>query len=206
MKRDDVRSLIPGATDETVDAVLNAIGAELNPLKDSFAKLTDELKSANAALEASHALEASLKAQVTDLSAKAQAGMSAEEQLAERERAAAEKEREYALKAASLEAKSVFVEAGFATEDIESLLPRVVTEDSEATRAAAQSLVDFDAKRRASVEQTTRDALLKENPRLGGAGGNGSVTKEQFDKLTFAEQMKLVQENPGLLKQIDSQQ
>lgn len=203
MKRDDVKKFFPDATDEQVSSILNAIGEELNPLKASVSDLTGRLTQAQGDLSASRASEAALGAKVQELTGRVEAGMTAEEQLAAREKAAAEREREFLLKSNALEAKAIFVAAGFPAEDIEALLPRVVGEDAEATAAAAKTLVDFDAKRRSAQEQATKDALLKENPHLGGAGGGGGVTREQFDKLTYAEQLKLVRENPGLLKQID---
>lgn len=203
MKRDEVRRIFPDATDEQVDAVLNGIAAELNPLKSSVSDLTGRLSTAEGALSASQASEAGLKGQVADLTARVQAGMSAEELLAERERAAAQREREFLLKSNELDAKAIFVQAGFSDEDMADLLPRVVSEDGDATRAAAASLVAFDKRRREGAEKSARAAMLGENPRIGGAAGGG-MTRESFDRLSFEEQMKAVADNPGLLKTLEN--
>lgn len=200
MKRDDVRKVFPEATDEQIDAILNGIGAELNPLKAQLEDATGRLGEATSSLASLKASEATLKAQLEEANGRLQQGMSAEELLAAREKAAEEREREFTLKSNGLEAKSMFVEAGFSAEDIEAVLPLVVGEDGDATKAAAKAIIDLDAKRREAVEQSTKDALLKANPTLTGAGSGGAVSKEEFDKLPYAEKVKLVEENPELLK------
>lgn len=204
MKRDEIAAIFPGATEEQISTMLNGIGAELNPLKKSVTDLTGQLTAANGELKASRDSEGALQAKVAELTSQVQSGMSAEELLKQREEAAAAKEREFTLKSNSLEAKSLFVGAGFSAEDIEQLLPRVVSEDAEATKTAAQALVDLDKRRRDEVAQSTKAALLKQNPGLNGGTGEGQITAESFNKMTFSEQMKLVQENPGLLKQLDA--
>ena len=200
MKRDDVRKVFPEATDEQIDAILNGIGAELNPLKAQLEDATGRLGEATSSLASLKASEATLKAQLEEANGRLQQGMSAEELLAAREKAAEEREREFTLKSNGLEAKSMFVEAGFSAEDIEAVLPLVVSEDGDATKSAAKALIDLDAKRRDAVKQSTKDALLKANPTLTGAGSGGAVSKEEFDKLPYAEKVKLVEENPELLK------
>ena len=204
MKRDEIAAIFPGATEEQISTLLNGIGAELNPLKKSVTDLTGQLTAANGELKASRDSEGALQAKVAELTSQVQSGMSAEELLKQREEAAAAKEREFTLKSNSLEAKSLFVGAGFSAEDIEQLLPRVVSEDAEATKTAAQALVELDKRRRDEVAQSTKAALLKQNPGLNGGTGEGQITAESFNKMTFSEQMKLVQENPGLLKQLDA--
>lgn len=204
MKRDDVRKVFPEATDEQIDAILNGIGAELNPLKAQLEDATGRLGEATSSLASLKASEATLKAQLEEANGRLQQGMSAEELLAAREKAAEEREREFTLKSNGLEAKSMFVEAGFSAEDIEAVLPLVVSEDGDATKAAAKALIGLDAKRRDAVEQSTKDALLKANPTLTGAGSGGAVSKEEFDKLPYAEKVKLVEENPELLKSFDN--
>ncbi|MEF2593725.1 MAG: hypothetical protein U0M51_04190 [Eggerthellaceae bacterium] len=204
MKREDVKGIFPDATDEQIDRILNGIGAELNPLKASLADTTSRLNDAENRAQTLASAKTTLEAQLADANGKLQQGMSAEELLAAREKAAEEREREFTLKSNALEAKSIFVEAGFSPEQIESLLPNVVGTDLEATRAFAQSLVDIDKSRREAVEQSVKDELLKANPRLQGAGGDGAITKDAFDKLSFAEQAKLLEQAPGLLKTFEN--
>lgn len=202
MKREDVTKIFPEATEEQVSAVLNAIGGEINPLKANVTKLTNQLITANDGLAASQASEAGLNAKVAELTKQLEGHMSEEERIAAREKAAADREREFALKSAELEARAVFVAAGFSPEDVEALLPRVISEDAEASKAAAQTLVEFDARRRKAVEDETKDALLKGNPRAEGNEGKGTLTKEDFLKLSYSEQVQMRAENPDILGQL----
>ena len=201
MKREEVTSIFPDATDEQVSALLNAIGGELNPLKGNNTKLTNKLEEITGALTTSQANEAALNAQVTELNKQLESHMSDEERIAAREKAAEEKERLFALKSSELEARSIFVEAGFTAEDIEALLPRVVGEDSEATKAAAKALVDFDARRRKEVEDATKDNLLKSNPSSKGndASGEAVMSRADFLKLPYREQVALREKQPDIL-------
>ncbi len=202
MKREDVRKIFPEATTEQVDAILNGFGSEINPLKAQLEDATAKLGESTGALSGLRASEAALKARLEEANARLQQGMSAEELLAQREAAAAQRERDFTMKSNSLDAKAVFVEAGFDADDIEALLPRVVTEDAEATVAAANALVALDAKRRAAVEQSVKDELLKKNPSPQGAGSGTSMTKKEFASLSYDDQMKFVKENPGALKSL----
>lgn len=201
MKREDVTTIFPGATDEQVSALLNAIGGELNPLKGNNTKLSNQLAETATALTSSQANEAALTAQINELNKQLESHMSDEERIAARERAAEEKEREFALKSSELEARSIFVEAGFSAEDMDALLPRVVSEDAEATKMAAKALVEFDARRRKEVEDATKDNLLKSNPSSKGNdnAGDPTMSRADFLKLSYTEQLALKEQHPDIL-------
>lgn len=204
MKRDEVLKFFPEATDEQIDGILNQVGSELNPLKASLADLTAERDQGKTALAAAQTEAASYKTQLDEANAKLKEGMTAEELIAQREKDAAEKERDFTMKSNALDAKAIFVGSGyFDEEEIEGLVTRVTTEDAEATKAFAQSIVETVKKQRETVEQSTKDKLLKDNPHLGGAGAANAITKENFDKLSYDEKRKLVEENPDLLKSFE---
>lgn len=204
MKREEVTELFPGATDEQVDALLNKVGAEINPLKRSLRDTTAKLDEASTALEATKASEAGLKSQLEDAAEKIRAGMTAEELLAQREREAAEREREFLLKSNGLDAKALFVEAGvFDEEDIDALVAQVVSEDAEQTTERAKRIVDTVIKQRRAVEESTRDALMKANPKpAGGDGGSAPMKRSDFLKLDYSEQLAMKQANPDILSQL----
>lgn len=202
MKRDEVLKVFPEATDEQVDALLNAIGGELNPLKGQNTKLSNQLGEANQGLQEAQAARAAAEAQLAEVSAQLEGRLTEEERVAARERAAEEKERAFALKSAELEARAVFVAAGFAPEDVDALLPRVVSEDAEAAKAAAQALVDFDSRRRKAAEDAAKDALLKGNPGNQGSEGQGTMTREQFKAMSYSEQLKFKGEHPEAFAQL----
>ena len=205
MKRDEVLKIFPEATDEQIDGILNQVGSELNPLKTNLASVTAERDREKAALATAQTEAATLKTQLEEANAKLKEGMSAEELIAQREKDAAEKERDFTMKSNVLDAKAIFVGSGFFEDgEIEGLVAKVTSEDAEATKAFAQSIVDTVKKQRETVEQSTRNELLKENPHLSGAGGENPVTKEKFDKMSYEEKRKLVEENPDLLKSFEN--
>lgn len=206
MKREEVREIFPEATDEQIDAILNKNGSEINPLKGKLKAAEGERDAARAALSESQASEASYRQQLDEANAQIQAGMSDEERIAAREKAAEDREREFILKSNGLDAKGIFVSAGcFEAEDIDDLVIQVTTADPYQTKAAAQRLVAMVAKQRESVEKATRDALLKANPHLdGGDGGDGKVptTRKDFLAMPYADQLALKEANPNILSEL----
>lgn len=206
MKREEVREIFPEATDEQIDAILNKNGSEINPLRSKLKTAESERDDAQAALTASQASEASYKKQLEEANATIQAGMSDEERIAAREKAAEDREREFTLKSNGLDAKSIFVAAGcFEAEEIEALVEQVTTSDAEQTKARAQRIVDTVAKQRDAVEKATKDALLKDNPNLsGGDDGKGGTptTKKDFMALPYEDQLAMMETNPQILSQL----
>lgn len=203
MKRDDVRKIFPDATDEQLTAILNGMHDELKPLRDSVRDLTGQLETATSSLTGSQASEATLKAQLEEVTQQLQAHMTDEERIAAREKAAEEREREFLTRSAELDAKAIFVQAGFTDDDMTALLPLVVGTDSEATKKAAQALVDLDAARRKSAEDAAKDALLKGNPKgKGGTGGGSPMKMSEYLALPYEEQLRMKAENPNILKEL----
>lgn len=205
MKREDVKAIFPNATDDEIDGILNKFGEELNPLKRKLKDAEVERDDAKTALTAAQANEASYKQQLDAANEKIEAGMTAEEKLAQREKAAEDREREFNLKSNKLDAKSIFVEAGcFDEETIDAIVEQVADSDSEATRVRAELIVETVKKQRENVEQTTKDALLKGNPKPnGGTGNNGTpTTLKDFLALSDAEQIALKEADPTILSQL----
>lgn len=205
MKRSDIERVFPGATDEQIDAVLNAAGADLTEANrragEAAGKLEDALRAAAELTEANVAL----KGRNAELEKRVEAGMSAEELLAQREAEAAAKEREYALKANELDARAIFQEAGLplADESVRALVASVVTEDAEGTRALATQIAGLTKAQREQAAADKQAELLRSNPTLvGAADGGAPMTKEAFAGLSFAEQVRAIDENPELLKSL----
>ena len=206
MKREEVKGIFPDATDEQIDAILNMNGNEINPLKSQLKSAVSERDEAKAALSASQVSEAGLKTQLDEANAKLEEGMTAEERIAAREKAADEREREFNLKSNGLDAKEIFVQAGcFEEDEIAELVEQVTGDDAEQTRARAQRIVDTVAKQREAVEKETKAALLKENPKLGGGSdgdGGAPKTMAEFLALDYKEQIALKEANPSILSEL----
>ena len=193
MKREDVLSIFPEATPEQIEQIMKEFGKEVNPLKSQVAEITGKL-------DQSMTESSALQNKLDEALAKVQQGMTAEELLAQREAEMEATRRDFVLKSNALDARSIFVSSGYFDDDeIDALVSRVTSDDVEATKAFAQTLVDTVSKQRDTASQATKDDLLKANPSLAGGGSAGTLTKESFDKMTYAEQQKLLAENPGLL-------
>ena len=202
MKRDDVRAIFPEATDEDIDKLLGKHHAELNPLKSQLKDASESLATSQASLDALKALNEDYEKQLGDAQAKIEAGMTAEELLAAKEAAAAQRELEFTLKSNGLDAKAIFVAAGIDAESVDALVEQVTVEDAESTKARAQLIVDTLAKQAKAVEDATKDAILKANPKPDGGQGGAVTTWDDFAKLPIAEQVARKQANPNIVKEL----
>lgn len=203
MKREDVLGIFPNATDEEIDSILNRVGGELNPLKRKLADAEKDRDAARADQGTALAKAAGLEQQLAEATEKLQAGMTAEELLASQQAEVERLQREYALKANGLEAKALFVEAGFfEAAEIDALVEKVTTEDADATKAFAESLIGTVRKQREAVEKATRDELLKGNPNPQGGSGGATMTRKEFMKLPYKEQLAMKAENPDIISQL----
>ena len=54
---------------------------------------------------------------------------------------------------------------------------------------------EFHAKNRESIEQSVREQFMKTNPQPNPQGGSTTVTKEEFDKMGYAEKARLYKED-----------
>lgn len=198
MKREDVTKAIPDATKEQVDAILNAAGADLTKVNENLRATTEKLDAATAQIKNLEAAAAASAGEMEALRKQAEANMTAEQLLQQREEAAAKREREFMRKSNELDARGIFQKAGIV--DCEDLLKGVVSEDADATKALASQIASTVKAQRDAAVQAKQDELLKSNPGLAGAGKPASVTKDAFVKMTFAEQAKVLEENPGLLE------
>ena len=49
-----------------------------------------------------------------------------------------------------------------------------------------------------SVEKRVRSEILKDTPKPNGGNGNPTITKADFDKMTYSERAKVYEENPDI--------
>lgn len=209
MKREDVVKIFPDATDGQIDDFLNRVGSELNPLKKELKETTASRDEAQEKLTKAEAANQTYEEQVKDLSEKVKAGMTAEELLAQQQEQAAEKEREFTLKSNAVDAKSLFVEAGcFDDETITTLVEQVTGEDLDATLAKAKSIIEVVQRHGKAVEETTKNELLKGNPKLKG-GGDGDPqtpkTVKEFLALPYDKQLELKGKDPSILTNLSKE-
>lgn len=200
MKREDILAIFPDATKEQIDAILNQAGAEVNLIKNQLQQAEDQ----RADQEARHAsvldqMKHEFEGKIETLNNQLQAGMSEEDRMKAAIEEADKRAAEFTLKSNTLDAREIFLQAGLGEDDYTDLLSQVVTTDSDQTKANAQAIVAVLNKQKKSVEEATRDAVLKSNPTLNGAAGENTLTKDQFSKMSYTEMLQAKQDNPELV-------
>lgn len=158
-------------TEEQITNYLNQVNGETQKEKDKVEKLKEKAEQYD---EAQRLLEE-----------ERQKNMTAEEKLAEAERIANEKASEFAKKTNRLDAEKILLEAGLTSEDYESFIDGIISEDNEQTKALATSLAGtFKAKNEAALQKAKQELLdaggAGDDGGTGGAGGDDKTEDVKF--------------------------
>ena len=128
--------------------------------------------------------------------------MTAEEKLKLELEKAAEAQAQYKRELAKLRATEIFVTAGLTEDDYKTLLDIVVSEDEEATKVRAKSMVDVIASQKKAVEKTVKAELLKGTPKPEPGDPSKGMTLEDFRKMSLMEKQRFARENPELYQEL----
>ena len=195
MKRDEVRSIIGDITDEQLDAIMKLSGAAVNAEKAKAAELQKRLDEASDSLRAANEEKAE----------SAKAAMTLEDRIKAMEDTYAARTRELSVERNKLEAQKIFTSAGLTEEDYAPLIGAVVTDDAKYTEATAKAIAALVSAQRTAAVQSARQELLASTPKPnGGSGSSGTVTKEQFDAMSYSELVKLAEESPETYKELSN--
>lgn len=123
----------------------------------------------------------------------------AKKDLEEKLKSFAEREREISRKANQLEAKSMLSEADIPKSHYENFIGILVTDDAEATKSNVQNFINMFNATKNDIETKVKSEYANvKKPKTGN--GNGTITKEEFNKMGYADKLKFKQENPELYK------
>lgn len=123
----------------------------------------------------------------------------AQKQLEERMQELSGKEKEISKKANHIEARSILAEANIPKAHYEKFIDLLVNDDAETTTSNVQNFVD--------VFNSTKDDITNQikseysNVPKPKTGTNGTLTKDDFDKMGYGEKIKFKTENPDLYKE-----
>ena len=123
----------------------------------------------------------------------------AQKQLEEKMQELSGKEKEISKKANRIEARSILAEANIPKAHYEKFIDLLVNDDAETTTSNVQNFVD--------VFNSTRDDITNQikseysNVPKPKTGANGTLTKDDFDKMGYGEKIKFKTENPDLYKE-----
>ncbi|SDR69505.1 hypothetical protein [Parafannyhessea umbonata] len=191
MHRDKLRELLgEAATDEVVNAIMDANGKDINAAKSG----KDDLK----------AQLAEAQSKVDELTKASEANLSDAEKW-QKAIDDANKRADKALHDLSEQsAVAVFAAAGISEDDYKAFMPSIVSNDRKATVAAAKAISDMvSAKVAAASEAAEKKSLGGMKPPAGGDASNGTVsTKKEFMSLPYAKQVELRAQNPEILSQL----
>ena len=171
MKRDEVRAIIPGITDEQLKSLMDINGADVNAEKDAAksykAKLDEANEKLKAAMEANEAKDAESK--------------TIEQRMKDIEDQFAQKERALALDRNELEAKKVLSAAGISDDEIASVIGSIVSEDADKTVSGATALAALVTGQKTLAAENERKKMMSGTTKpQGSSGATKTVTREQF--------------------------
>lgn len=124
------------------------------------------------------------------------ASLSDDEKLKNALKEAQEKQEEYIRKSIRLDVEKVLVTGGLTENDYKGIIDGLITSDSQASIAMAESLVKVISDQKQAAANAIKKELqgsLGELPK--GSGANG-ITKEDFSKMTLTEKIRFKEENP----------
>ena len=101
------------------------------------------------------------------------------------------------------QAEKILTKSGMSDEDIEEIIDGIVSEDLEETKNMANKIATVMSKQIETTEQRVKEELIKETkkPNDGNGNSNKKITQEDFDKMTFDQQIEFKEKNPELYKQ-----
>lgn len=110
------------------------------------------------------------------------------------------KEREIQRKANQLEAKSMLTDASIPKSHYDKFIGMLVTDDGETTKANVQNFIDMFNVTKTEIETKVKSEFTNV-PKPNTGMGDNTLTKEAFNKMGYADKLKLKQSNPELYKQ-----
>ena len=179
-----------GVPEDAIDAVLKAHSQSVSADKGSITRMQQQLD-AYAQRE-------------QEWEAQRQAGMTEQERLQEALASAQRAQADFARKSARLDAEQVFVKAGIQPDQYQTILDSIVTEDSKASVANAQAIASIvAAQAKAASEQAVREALGGTPAPQGGSDPQPRrMTRDEWNALTYVQQVQLKQENPNIMQEL----
>ncbi len=183
MTREQVKAIFPEATDDQVDAFLNAHGADVNKAKKSAADNIAEFER--------------LKGVEADYEKLKGSTLTEQEKLQKQLEAAEKAEKLFKRQTNKVAAEKLFVAAGLKDDDYSELLESIVTEDADGTTKTATNFVGILKAQKEATEKAVKEELMRNNPKPPAGGGGGGVDKKAFDAMSSADQIKFMSENPN---------
>lgn len=118
------------------------------------------------------------------------------EQLALKEKEIQDRARELSLKSNRLLAKEKISSANLSPSELEDILDMMVSDNEESTSANVDKFIGKLNSMLSTKEAQLRESLSKVQPPSGGNTGGSEITKDVFNKMTYAQKLELKQSQP----------
>lgn len=189
MKREDIKKLFPDATDEQIQQIMDANGADIENAKAKAKAKADADQAEIQRLKDIEAAADELKRQQ----------MTAEQRAEAAEKAATDKMREFTVKSNRVDVEKLFVGAGLKTDDYAPILDGIVGEDLKKSTDIAGSFISILNATKEATEKAVRKEVLGEvtPPAGGGTGKSDAMTKEKFNALSLDDKYAYMEQNPN---------
>lgn len=184
MNRDWLKQLLgEAATDDIVNAVMQANGNDVNTAKS--AKLASDAQLTEA------------QARITELEKAASEKLTDEEKWQQKLDAANQKAKQALHDLNEQTAATVFAAAGMTEDEYKPFIGSVIGGTREQTVTAAKAIADVVAsKAKAASDAAKKEALAGMTPPAGGEDGSAITTKQQFRAMSDSDQIRWKSENP----------
>lgn len=192
-------------TQEQVDAMLADAKKGLYTEEDFQRKLTSEVdRRVETGIQKGLETQKSKWEKEFEDRAKLTAEELAKKQLQEQEQILTERQREIQAKENKIKAIELLSEASVPKSHYEKMLGVLITSDETATVANVQSFIDVFTETKTSLETQIKGELSKVGAPAKGTTTEG-VTKDDFKKMTYAQQLEYKKTNPEQFKQFISE-
>ena len=126
----------------------------------------------------------------------------AKEEMQEQINALAKQSDELAKRENILSAKEKLNSANISSDEYKDILDVLVSSDKEATNKNVDNFISILGNTKQTLETKIREELTKVPPPSNNGGGDKEMDKSQFNKLSYADKVKLKSENRELFKKL----
>lgn len=110
--------------------------------------------------------------------------------------------KELAIERSQIQAEKILSKVVEEDDELQTLVKGISSDNIETTKALAQNLVNTITKQKEATEAKIRQELIDNTPKPNGGEEKKPMTKDEFLKLGYNEQVKYKQENPEGYKQL----
>lgn len=196
MKREElIKILGEDVPSDTIDAILNSNGADIEAAKNSQSSKVSALTEQNA----------SLAEQVKELTEKQNSNMSEQEKAAKALEDALNASKEANARIAQLAAEKEFADAGIKESEYKDFIGSLTGLDEEKAKAAAKAIASVVTKHaETAAAAAKKEALEGFEPPAGGSDGQ-ITTQKEFNALPYEKQLELVQADPTFISKLSKE-